>query len=196
MNATGEAPDRATNKRLELGSPHGNDKPLMPQPPLLPEAILARVHRLAMLDGMGVVFFAGIYAIGSAADGIAMAAVIGLLGAAAGAMELHGAGLLRYGQPRGVSWLVASQPLLLGVIWAYCVYRLYYNVEIPPIPEFLEDAVRRASEQMAMSEAEYASFSYRTTYQVLAILSFFYQGGMTYYYFTRRHAVSRALGEE
>lgn len=167
----------------------------MPQPPLLPLETLARVLRLARIDGMGVVVFAGLYALLAAASGDTTGAVIGLLGAGAGALELHGAGLLRHGESRGMSWLIASQPFLLAVIFAYCLYRWTHFV-IPPLPDELRPMITLSAQQWGMSLEEYFQFVNRLTSLLLAIVSTVYQGGMTVYYLRRRHAVARALRGE
>ena len=74
----------------------------MPQPPLLPEVILMRVLRLARFDGMGALMLGGMFALVAASARDFPFAAIGLLAAGAGAIELHGAALLKEGQPRGM----------------------------------------------------------------------------------------------
>ena len=69
----------------------------MQQPPLLPEETLVRVLRLAKLDGMGSVVLGTVFALMAAGAQEAPFAVIGLLAAGAGAIELHGASLLQEG---------------------------------------------------------------------------------------------------
>ena len=64
----------------------------MQQPPLLPEEALIRVLRLARFDGTGVLVLSGTFAVMAALGRDVPFAVIGLLGAAAGAVELHGSG--------------------------------------------------------------------------------------------------------
>ena len=65
----------------------------MQQPPLLPSETLMRVLRLAKLDGMGVLLLGGLFALMAASGGEKPFAIIGLLAAGAGAIELHGAAL-------------------------------------------------------------------------------------------------------
>src|SRR3954468_14773234 len=84
-------------ERLEIRAPHRNDKPSMQQPPLLPIETLTRVHRVARFDGLSVVLIASIGAIFAAIGKDQTGAFIGLLVAGAGAMELHGASMLRAG---------------------------------------------------------------------------------------------------
>lgn len=167
----------------------------MSQPPLLPEETLARVTRLARFDGLMIVAFAGVFAIMSAVNGVTVAAAIGLVAAAAGAIELHGEGLLRHGEPRGITWLILSQPVLLFAILVYCAARLWY-FPLPPIPDEMEPMLRLSAEQWGSSLETHVRFLNTLTCALLAGVSFVYQGWMTYYYFTRRHAVERALGAD
>src|SRR4051812_34081115 len=111
-------------KRLEIRSSHGNDKPFMQQPPLLPERVLARVRSIAHKNGLSVVLIASIAAVLEASRGLALTAIAGLFAAGAGAMEMHGAGLLRHGHKQGMIWLIRAELLLLAVIWIYCGVRL------------------------------------------------------------------------
>ncbi|HEY1107235.1 MAG TPA: hypothetical protein VGE76_01345, partial [Opitutaceae bacterium] len=74
-------------------------------------------------------------------------AVIGLLAAGAGAIELHGAGLLGHGDRRGINWLIASQPVLLTVIYVYCALKLSHP-ELPPIPENKQVEFDQAASQL------------------------------------------------
>src|SRR5215213_5511646 len=141
-------------KRLEIRGPHRNDKPSMQQPPLLPEETFARVLRLARFDGMGALVLGGMFALFAAAARDFPFAAIGLLASGAGAVELHGVALLRQGDPRGMRWLVASQPFLLAVILCYCALRLWL-VEIPPVPETLRNLVALSAQQWGMSVEDY-----------------------------------------
>src|SRR5262249_17978142 len=100
-------------------------------PPLLPQETLLRVLRVARFDGTGALILGGTFALMMASEHDFPFAAIGLLAAGAGAIELHGAALLKQGESRGMSWLVASQPYLLLVILAYCALRLWF-VQIPP----------------------------------------------------------------
>ena len=166
----------------------------MKTPPLLPEETLHRVLRVANFNGLSVMAISGMLALAAAATGDYRGAAIGLLVAAAGAIELHGAGLLRAGEARGTQWLIASQPYLLVVVLAYCALCL---------ASYDPTALRRAmtSEMRAsIAEAGYGEEHFRmlyvTSYAVLAVGTFIYQGAMTLYYFRRRHAVTAALETE
>ncbi|MDO8543727.1 MAG: hypothetical protein Q7S40_25070 [Opitutaceae bacterium] len=167
----------------------------MRQPPLLPEETLTRVYRLARVDGTGVLAVAGFFACVSAAGGDFLGAIVGLLVAGAGAIELHGAALLRQGEERGITWLVGSQFFLLTTILSYCGMRLLY-LEIPPIPDELRPMIEMSAAQAGLGVTEYLKLVYRLGLWMVALVSLLYQGGMMLYYLRRRDAISRALHEE
>lgn len=164
----------------------------MSQPPLLPEETLTRVLRIARFDGTGALVLGGIFALLAAAGGERGFAVVGLLASGAGAIELHGVGLLRQGEARGMNWLIASQPLLLAVILAYCALRLWF-VELPPVPEDFQGIFAASAQQWGMSLPEYQRALNRITILVLAAVAVGFQGGMVVYYVRRRAAVEQAL---
>ena len=164
----------------------------MQQPPLLPEETLMRVLRLARLDGTSVLVLGALFAVMAAMAGDTRFAIVGLLGAGAGAIELHGTSLLRHGEVRGINWLVASQPFLLLVIYAYCFLR-YTHFEMPPIPERFQETLTLNASQLGMTVEEYFRTFNRITALIVAIVATIYQGLMAIYYLRRRPAVARAL---
>lgn len=164
-------------------------------PPLLPEETLARVHRLARMDGMSVLAISSVFAVLAAMQRDFAGTFVGLAVAGAGAIELHGTALLRDGRERGMNWLVASQLFLLASILTYCAVRLQ-NFEIPTLPPELRTMVETTAEQLGMTPDRYVMLTHRTTLWMVAGLSTLYQGGMALYYFRRRDAVARALVAE
>src|SRR5205809_2218494 len=96
----------------------------MQQPPLLPEHVLARVQATAWRNGLSIVLVASIGAVLEASHGLALSAIAGVFAAGAGAMEMHGAGLLRHGSKRGIGWAIRGELLLLAVLWIFCGIRL------------------------------------------------------------------------
>jgi hypothetical protein len=164
----------------------------MQQPPLLPEETLLRVVRLARMDGIGALVLGTLFALVAAAGHHFPFTVVGLLAAGAGAVELHGVALLRQAQPRGINWLVASQPFLLIVIFSYCALRLWSG-EMPPIPEQLRAFIAAGAAQWRMSIDDYLQLLNRITYALLAVTALGFQGGMMIYYLRRRAAVKQAL---
>jgi len=164
----------------------------MQPPPLLPEETYSRVLRLAKFDGTGVLALGALFAVLAASGGEAHFAIVGLLAAGAGAIELHGATLLQQGESRGTRWLVASQPFLLAVIYAYCVLRLTH-FEMPPVPDRFREALEATAGQLGLTIEEYFRFVNRLTAQIVAGVATIYQGWMTVYYLRRRAAVEQAV---
>lgn len=166
----------------------------MRSPPLLPSETLARVLRVAKFDGTTVFVLSGLFAVMTASGGEMRFAVIGLLAAGAGAIELHGAGLLGHGDRRGINWLIASQPVLLAIIYIYCALRMS-QFDIPPIPESRQVEFDQAASQLGMSTEELQRVVYRFTIQTVAVVATLFQGWMLIYYLRRRRAVVQAADE-
>ncbi|ATC64633.1 hypothetical protein CMV30_12060 [Nibricoccus aquaticus] len=165
-------------------------------PPPLPSEILSRVLRVASMDGRLLMIVAGTMAILHAAAHQSTGAIVGVLVAGTGAIELHGASQLRSGDPRGMDWLVRSQLLLLATMLLYSAYQLTHfdpaTVEqIPFTPEQLEAfKVYRLSKETAVYYAHIIS------YTTVGLVTLIYQGLMALYYHRRRSAVATALDEE
>ncbi len=166
----------------------------MPTPPLLPEETLARVERLARLDGISVLALGGVFALLAATAHEVALATIGLLAAGAGAIELHGVSLLRAGEERGMRWLIASQPLLLLVLWGYCGLRLT-QFQMPELPDGVAGLAAASAAQWNLGVEDYFRLLNALTVGVVAVVALAYQGGMTLYYWRRREPVARALAE-
>lgn len=162
-------------------------------PPLLPFEILRRVLRVARCGGTLVLAVAGTLAVASAAVGDYLGALIGVIIAGAGVFELHGASLLKAGRAQGVNWLVGSQLYLLLSVMGYCALRLAH-MEIPPVPDELAAVIDLNAQQFGMTSQAYLTMFYRLTFEIVALLTLFYQGGMALYYYRRRAAVTAALG--
>ena len=146
------------------------------------------------MDGLSVMMVAGILALAAAAAGNYQGAGIGLLVTAAGAIELHGAGLVRAGEPRGMRWLVASQPYLLLVLLGYCILQLS-NFDVALMKEAVTDQMREKIREAGYTVDQFLRMMYNLTYLMLALVTLIYQGGMTIYYLRRRAAVNAALQE-
>jgi len=171
-------------------------------PPLLSTEILKRVLRLAKLDGAGVLALAGAFAMGSAALGDYKGALIGVLIAGAGAIELHGVALLNGGESRGVNWLVGSQLYLLVTVLCYVGWRLA-NYDPVQMRQFAEPLLQNPETQAKLVEAgatpedllRMVRVLYNVGYAAVAVLTLIYQGGMMRYYRRRQAAITSALAE-
>lgn len=148
--------------------------------------------RLAKLDGITVLVLGGVFALMAAGNGQAPFAIVGLLAAGAGAIELHGVGLLRRNLPAGMPWVFASQPLLLLVIFGYCALRLTH-FEMPPIPDSLREAAAANAQALGMTLEDYFRVMNRVSAGLVAAIACAYQGWMAFYYWNRRRAVAQAL---
>ncbi|HXQ80453.1 MAG TPA: hypothetical protein VN775_04020 [Opitutaceae bacterium] len=165
------------------------------KPPLLPPERLRRVLRVARLDGTSILVVAGGFALISAAFRDVTGAVIGLLVAAAGAIELHGANLLRAADVKGMRWLVSSQLYLMAVMLTYVSFRLA-RPDIaalrPLVTQELADSIREAD----LNVDEVLLEMQRLVYFAVAAATLLYQGGMTLYYLRRRASVAAALQDD
>jgi hypothetical protein len=165
------------------------------KPPPLPADTLRRVIKIARLDGMSVIVVSGLCALVAAAMGDLVSAFFGLIVAAAGCGEWHGAKLLRRGEARGLDWLVRSQLYLLSVILIYAMTRMAsYDPEYvrslitPEIKQIFQEAGMSVEDIMPLvRRAFYAG------YGTLAVVTLIYQGGLALYYRRRAAVVQTAL---
>jgi hypothetical protein len=173
---------------------------MTPTPPLLAHETFVRVLRIARMDGLSVLGVAGFFSLLAAGAGETRSAIVGVVVALAGAIELHGASLLQHGDVRGMNWLVRSQIFLLMVLLAYCGWRLTW-VDLEPLRTAFHTTLRMplmqqmwaTNQEMGITEDQFLVQSYTLVYLSLAIATLVYQGGMTLYYLRRRDPVTRAL---
>ncbi len=161
-------------------------------PPLLPSEILRRVVRVSMFDGYSVLLVAGACALASATSREVFASVIGLLVAGAGAMEIHGAGLLRAGDRRAMRWLFWSHLQIGASMMVYVAVRLS-NPEIESLRRVVTPELAAQIEEAGLSVDQFLLGMMRIVYFSLVAATVIYQGGMTFYYLRRRAAVEAAL---
>ena len=107
-------------------------------------------------------------------------------------MELHGSVLLRNGGSRGVRWMMASQLLLLAVIFGYVAWRLK-NIDIAPMRPLVTDQQREAIANLGMTVDHFLRLVYKGSYAIFALVSLIYQGGLALYYHRRRAVIDTAL---
>ena len=176
---------------------------MTPTPPLLPQETYVRVLRIARLDGLSILCLAGLFALAAAGAGDVQSALLGVMIALAGALELHGVSMLRHGDARGVDWLVRSQFYLLIMMMGYCGWRLT-RIDLEPLRAAFHTSLHSplmqkawaANQEMGMTEDQFLRQSYTLLYVLLATGTLIYQGGMALYYIRRRDPVVRALAEE
>lgn len=166
----------------------------MRKPPPLPIEVFDRVMRVARMDGIMILLLAGSYAAMAALAKQGTGLTFGILATAAGAIELHGVEKLRHGVAHGVRWLVASQFYLLAVIVAYATWRLTV-IDLELLRQALNQESRQAIAELGLSEDAFLRLTNRLVYGLFLLLSACYQGGMAWYYWSRRHLVARALEE-
>lgn len=166
------------------------------KPPPLPHEILSRVLSVASFDGRLLMIIAGSLAILNAVQQQPIGAIVGVLVAGTGALELHGAGLLRSGDARGMGWLVRSQLLLLATMLIYAAVQL-----MRPAAEILAELERSPEakavlEQSQIPPLQLVQFINVLTYGTVGLVTLIYQGWMALYYHRRRDAVTTALDQE
>lgn len=165
------------------------------QPPLLPSEVLRRVCRLARFDGMSILVFAGGFAVISAASHEAPSAMVGLAVAGAGALELHGLGLLNHYDSRGTRWLVASQAYLMVVMVSYAMFRLMHP-DIAELRPVVTEELAAQIREVGLTIDQFLLEFVRVVYAGVAAASMLYQGGMMLYYLRRRKAIEAAMFED
>ncbi|HZZ18273.1 MAG TPA: hypothetical protein VFE25_02830 [Opitutaceae bacterium] len=167
------------------------------KPPLLPSEALKRVVRLARFDGMSLLVVSGGFALISASASDKSGALIGLLIAGAGAIELHGVGLLRAGH-NGMKWLISSQLCLMAMILIYAGLRIAHpdvSWIMPYVKGEAAEPILQAAQQSGMTVEQLMVEGMSTLYVMVAAITVIYQGGMAVYYTRRRAAVEIALQE-
>lgn len=161
--------------------------------------------RVARFDGLSVLCVSGALTLVVASMRDVTGSVIGLIIAGAGAIELHGTGLLRVGDFRGMRWLVSSQAYLMSAILGYVAIRLQHPdvAAMHSIKAFYiqfagPDVVEQLRAQLRSQglTADQAMEGFMTLFYLLvAAATVIYQGGMIVYYMRRRVAVAAALEE-
>jgi hypothetical protein len=163
-----------------------------------PADTLRRVIKVARFNGMiAVLPVASLCALVALVMGDLIGAIVGLLVAAAGWIEWHGAKLLQRGQARGIDWLVRSQLYLLSIILLYVMRQmLSYDPEYvrslitPEMNQMFQSAGLNVQQVMPMVR----TFFY-TMYGSFALIALFYQGGLALYYKRRATKIRTALGK-
>lgn len=164
----------------------------MRAPPLLPEETLYRVVRFARFNGISALVVAGVFGLMCAASKDLPGATIGVLVAGAGALELHGVGLLQYGEKRGVAWLIGSQIYLLVIVLAYIGYRSQH-LDLEAVRLVMSAEQRETIAAAGLDETEFLRIIATISNAIFGVITLLYQGGMALYYYRRRAPIAAAL---
>jgi hypothetical protein len=164
------------------------------KPPPLPSEVLDRVLRVARVDGTSILGISGAFALLSAAAHDAGGALVGLAVAAAGALELHGAALLRAARVDGLRWLVSSHLYLMTLILGYVAFRLSH-LDITELREQVTPDVSAQIQQLNMTVDQFLYLMLRCTFIAVGAATLLYQPAMMVYYLRRRDAVFAAVEE-
>jgi hypothetical protein len=165
------------------------------KPPPLPSEILRRVLRVATFDGTCVLVIAAAGALISASWRDVTGAAVGLLVAGAASMELHGAGVLRAGDERGMRWLVSSQLCIMASILGYVGVRLA-NPDIASLRKFVTPEMADQIQQAGMTVDQFLTELPRIFAFAVAVATIVFQGAMAVYYLRKAPAVAEALRED
>ena len=169
------------------------------KPPPLPADTLRRVITVGRSNGMIVVFpFALLCALIALVMGDLVSAFFGLLVAAAGWSEWHGAKLLQRGEAHGINWLVRSQLYLLTLIMLYALERMAsYDADnvrsmiTPEMNQLFQEGGLNVQDILPLVRTAFFAM-----YGSLALVTLLYQGGLALFYWRRREIVRTALGEK
>jgi hypothetical protein len=160
-----------------------------------PEEVLRRVLKFSRLNGWSVVVFAGLSTLGALALGDPMGIAVSLLVTLGGALEVHGYRLLKRGQVDGLRWLIRSQLMVLGVIWAYAGTRLV-SFDEGTVREAFTSEMRSALSDLGLTFDDILPLVRRTfhlLYGGVLAVTLLYQGGLALYYRRRGRAIEIAL---
>lgn len=169
------------------------------KPPPLPFDIFERVLRVAHFDGRLLVVIAGTFAILAAMSRHAPPTIAGVIAAGWGATEIHGAGRLRHGDPRGLDWMIWSQIGLMLTVFVYAGWMMtHFDAletlnSLPPLArESLEEQFHLAGISLAEIPA-YLRHMATVMYSLVALLTFVFQGLMARFYHRARPAVDMVI---
>jgi hypothetical protein len=169
-----------------------------------PADTLQRVIKVARLDGLSIFVISGGFALITLVMGDLFGTFIGLLVAAAGWSEWHGAKLLQRRRARGINWLVRSQCCLLGIILLYVMRQLIsYDTDLETVRSHIQEVsqltgmnIQALLESTGLTIEDTQRLVQRTFYAIygtVGLVTFFYQGGLALYYRRRIAAVHAAL---
>jgi hypothetical protein len=155
---------------------------------------VARVLRIAKLEGGSVVVVGGLSLVISALTMSPVGLIVSALIVTCGWAELRGARMVAAGDVRGMDWLVRAE---LGLMATVLLYVGFSWLTLNPATSAKELAgheaeLRQVGIDMRDLQAMTASIQ-RLVYAVVAVVTVIFQGGLARYYHSRRAAVAMEL---
>lgn len=144
---------------------------------------------------------AGTFAIFAALQHEAPPTVAALLAVGMGVFELHGTNRLRQGGIDGLKWIIGSQIGLMFTLFLYAGWRMVeFDVNafiktLPPDVVATMEAQLRTQGVPIDQLPDHLLVLNILLFGLLAVVAFFYQGGMALYYHRRRPAVALVLSK-
>ncbi len=161
-----------------------------------PKEILHRILLVSLIDGWSIALVAGLCTVASLVFGDWVGGFVGLLVTAGGVIELRGRRrLTQHDADGGMDFLVYSQCVVIGVIWAYAISRMTGFDADTAMANMTPD-MKSALDQIGMSAHDVVHYVRLFTYALYGTVMFVtlgYQGGMIQYYRHRRAVVREAL---
>ena len=148
-----------------------------------------------------VMFMSGFVALLGAFGHQAPVAIAGAIAVGAGACEWHGSNQLRSGTGPGIEWMKLGQLGLLAVVLIYSIWMMThfnYTAFEALMPEWYMYRIETDLRARGLPDEQMpAVFRFMNTlsYAIVAGLSCVYQGGLAFYYHSKRHSVVAAVGQ-
>ena len=166
----------------------------MQKPPLPPTPATQRLLTVSLLNGWSITIVAGLSLLITLVlqDGLGIAVSVVALGA--GLIELRGRARLKQGDSSGGSLLIAAQWLLMGTIYAYCLWQL---VHVSPervlemVPEQMRSVYERAGQGAFLRT--FVRVGVVAVYGGVMLASLLHQGGLIFFYRRSLGKVDQAL---
>src|SRR5690606_25944744 len=163
--------------------------------------ILQRTRRTAAVNGGSVAAVAGLSALVSLFLLCGFGCAVGLAFAATGVMELRGRSLLARDVHRAGRWLVGAPAAVFALIAAYGGYHLATLTGAAILQAMSPDMLALIKQRLELQTGlqlpdevigDVLLRAMRLVYWVLIVVSFFYQGGMAWYYQRRIRTLQRS----
>lgn len=148
-----------------------------------------------------IMFMSGLFALLAALGHQAPAAIAGALAVGAGACEWHGSQQLRNGQGPGIEWMKLGELGLLAIVLIYSIWMMIHfdDAEFAArMPDWYLEKFETDLRAAGMNDEDMPAFFRLVnalSYAIIAGVSCIYQGGLAFYYHSKRHAVHAAMAQ-